>query len=64
MMRCSRIAGIVAPAVAVLVTPTVHGEELARIATHLQRYGAHIGISAYDDPLLKRRNVLRFRYAP
>lgn len=30
-----------------------HGEEVARIATHSQRYGAHIGISAYDDPLLK-----------
>jgi CreA protein len=53
MTRCSRISGIVATAVAVFVTPVVHGEELARIATHSQRYGAHIGISAFNDPLLK-----------
>ncbi|MFX1677402.1 CreA family protein [Paraburkholderia sp. A2WS-5] len=30
-----------------------HGEELASIGTHSQRYGTHIGISAYEDPLLK-----------
>ncbi|MCC8401651.1 CreA family protein [Paraburkholderia sp. MMS20-SJTN17] len=53
MTHCSRITGIVVTAVAVVATPVVHGEELARIATHSQRYGAHIGISAYDDPLLK-----------
>ncbi|WP_211193357.1 CreA family protein [Paraburkholderia sp. UYCP14C] len=53
MKRCSLIAGMVATAVAVSVMPAAHGEELARIATHSQRYGTHIGISAYEDPLVK-----------
>ncbi len=53
MTRCSLIAGMVATSIAVSVMPGAHGEELARIATHSQRYGAHIGISAYEDPLVK-----------
>jgi CreA protein len=40
-------------AVAVLANLAAHGEELARISTHSQRYGGEIEISAYDDPLLK-----------
>lgn len=44
---------IASTAFAMLAAPTATAEELARIPTHSQRYGIHIGISAYDDPLLK-----------
>jgi CreA protein len=40
-------------AVAMFVCLAAQSEELARIATHSQRYGGEIEISAYDDPLLK-----------
>lgn len=33
--------------------PAVLGGELASIETHSQRYGNHIAISAYSDPLVK-----------
>ena len=42
-----------ATALAVAASIPVQGEEFARIATHSQRYGGQIGISAFDDPLLK-----------
>ena len=38
---------------ALLTASSSNAEELARIPAHSQRYGTHIGISAYDDPLLK-----------
>ncbi|ASV97052.1 CreA family protein [Paraburkholderia aromaticivorans] len=31
---------------------TLMAKELATIETHTQRYGSHIAISAYDDPLV------------
>jgi CreA protein len=34
-------------------TTAVIAKELATIETHSQRYGSHIAISAYDDPLVK-----------
>ncbi|RQR34359.1 CreA family protein [Burkholderia sp. Bp9143] len=40
-------------ALAISCASVVDAEELARIPPHSQRYGTHIGISAYDDPLLK-----------
>ncbi|MDR5799224.1 MULTISPECIES: CreA family protein [Caballeronia] len=40
-------------AVALFANQAAHGEELARISTHSQRYGGEVEISAYDDPLLK-----------
>jgi len=40
-------------AVAICASLAAHGEELARISTHSQRYGGEVEISAYDDPLLK-----------
>jgi CreA protein len=51
MTRCP--VYLCSAAVALAVSVPVHGEELARIATHSQRYGGQIGISAFDDPLLK-----------
>ena len=56
MARFPSIASTLAAAVvsaAAFIAIACQGEELATIATHSQRYGAHIGISAYDDPLLK-----------
>lgn len=44
--------GIASVALAISCASVVDAEELARIPPHSQRYGAHIGISAYDDPLL------------
>lgn len=38
---------------ALLAVSSSNAEELARIPAHSQRYGTHIRISAYDDPLLK-----------
>ncbi|WP_322789558.1 CreA family protein [Paraburkholderia caribensis] len=40
-------------AVAICASLAAHGDELARISTHSQRYGGEVEISAYDDPLLK-----------
>ncbi|AOI67980.1 MULTISPECIES: CreA family protein [Burkholderia cepacia complex] len=49
-----RASGYIAAAVLSLVAASMSdAEELARIPAHSQRYGTHIGISAYDDPLLK-----------
>ena len=50
------IASTLATAVvsaAALIAIVCQSAELATIATHSQRYGTHIGISAYDDQLLK-----------
>ncbi|WP_233837769.1 CreA family protein [Paraburkholderia sp. ZP32-5] len=49
----TRLAAGAAAFSACAVPIIVHGEELANVATHSQRYGAYISISAYDDPLLK-----------
>ncbi|CAB3758430.1 CreA family protein [Burkholderia puraquae] len=38
---------------AILAASKSGAEELARIPVHSQRYGTHIGIAAYDDPLIK-----------
>ncbi|AOI99813.1 MULTISPECIES: CreA family protein [Burkholderia] len=43
---------IASVALAISCASVVDAEELARIPPHSQRYGAHIGISAYDDPKL------------
>jgi CreA protein len=51
-IAASFAAGVIAAAAASIAIAS-HGEEIATIAAHSQRYGAHIGISAYDDPLLK-----------
>lgn len=51
-MTC-RLIILSSAAIALAISFSVHGEELARIATHSQRYGGQIGISAFDDPLLK-----------
>ncbi len=40
-------------ALAISCASVADAEELARIPPHSQRYGTHIGIAAYDDPLLK-----------
>jgi len=53
MTRCLVFLWSAATALTISVSVPVHGEKLARIATHSQRYGGQIGISAYDDPLLK-----------
>lgn len=54
MMIYPRASGYIAAAVLSLVAASMSdAEELARIPAHSQRYGTHIGISAYDDPLLK-----------
>ncbi|AQH05230.1 CreA family protein (plasmid) [Burkholderia sp. KK1] len=41
--------------VALLIVPfsAAVAKELARIETHTQRYGSHIVISAYNDPLVR-----------
>jgi CreA protein len=38
-------------ALLILLSSAVVAKELATIETHTQRYGSHIAISAYDDPL-------------
>jgi len=53
MSRCLVFRRSVAATLALLVSLPGHSEEVARIATHSQRYGGQIGISAFDDPLLK-----------
>lgn len=40
-------------AVLIFSYSVVVAKELATIETHTQRYGSHIAISAYDDPLVK-----------
>lgn len=40
-------------ALLIFLSSTVVAKELATIETHTQRYGSHIAISAYDDPLVK-----------
>jgi CreA protein len=35
------------------LSSAVVAKELATIETQAQRYGSHIAISAYDDPLVK-----------
>lgn len=35
------------------LSPALAAAELASIETHSQRYGSHLAISAYDDPLVK-----------
>jgi CreA protein len=40
-------------ALLIFSSTTVLAKELATIETHTQRYGSHIDISAYDDPLVK-----------
>jgi CreA protein len=40
-------------ALLIFSSTTVIAKELATIETHTQRYGSHIAISAYDDPLVK-----------
>jgi CreA protein len=39
-------------ALLIFASSTVAANELASIETHTQRYGSHIAISAYDDPLV------------
>jgi CreA protein len=51
MTRCLFFLSSAATALAISLS--AHGEQLARIATHSQRYGGQIEISAYDNPLLK-----------
>ena len=53
MTRYLVLQRIVPITVVMFASLAAHGEELARIATHSQRYGGEIEISAYDDPLLK-----------
>ena len=53
MARCLVFLSNAATALAVFLPALAHGEQLARIATHSQRYGGQIEISAYNDPLLK-----------
>ncbi|MBB5510448.1 CreA family protein [Paraburkholderia atlantica] len=53
MTRCLVLLSSTAAALAISLPAPAHGEQLARIATHSQRYGGQIEISAYDDPLLK-----------
>jgi CreA protein len=40
-------------ALLIFSSSVVVAKELATIETHTQRYGSHIAISAYDDPLVK-----------
>ena len=40
-------------ALGIFLSTLAHGEQLARISTHSQRYGGQVEISAYNDPLLK-----------
>ncbi len=40
-------------ALLIFLSSTVVAKELATIETHSQRYGSHIAISAFDDPLVK-----------
>jgi CreA protein len=40
-------------ALLIFLSSAVVAKELATIETHSQRYGSHIAISAYDDPLVK-----------
>ncbi|SEJ83783.1 CreA family protein [Paraburkholderia diazotrophica] len=51
-MTC-RLTFLSCAAIALAISVPLHGQELARIATHSQRYGGQIEISAFDDPLLK-----------
>lgn len=51
MTRCLLFLSSAATALAPFLSAPAHGEQLARIATHSQRYGGQIEISAYDDPL-------------
>jgi CreA protein len=53
MPRCLVVLSSTAAALAISLPAVADGEQLATIATHSQRYGGHIEISAYDDPLLK-----------
>ena len=40
-------------ALLIFSSSAVVAKELATIETHTQRYGSHVAISAYDDPLVK-----------
>jgi CreA protein len=53
MTRCLFFRSSTAVALAISLMARADGEQLASIATHSQRYGGQIEISAYDDPLLK-----------
>lgn len=53
MIHTRESAYIASVSLALLTASSSNAEELARIPAHSQRYGTHIGISAYDDPLLK-----------
>jgi len=53
MARSLVFVSNVATALAIFLSSLAHGEQLARISTHSQRYGGQIDISAYNDPLLK-----------
>ena len=53
MARCLVFVSNAATALAVFLSALAHGEQLARISTHSQRYGGQVEISAYNDPLLK-----------
>ncbi len=50
-LACGRMS--IAGALLMVSSFLVSAGELASIETHSQRYGSHIAISAYDDPLVK-----------
>lgn len=53
MVLLQKSARIAATVFALFVVSFADAEDLARIPTHSQRYGSHIGITAFDDPLIK-----------